>query len=109
MARVTGSTMTEEVSCILWLVTSLEPGRWRRECKLNLGEGFTFSFYLACVKIFLTSDLGFEGASADVVRTTVFDGNEIVAGSHWGVCDPVALGALHTVHLHLGRPVDGHS
>lgn len=25
MARVTGSTNTEEVSCILWLVTSLEP------------------------------------------------------------------------------------
>lgn len=25
MARVTGSTMTEEVSCILWLETSLEP------------------------------------------------------------------------------------
>ncbi len=61
------------------------------------------------MKIFLTSDLGLEGASDDVVRTAVFDGDEIVARSHWGVCDPVALGALHTVHLHLGGPVDGHS
>ncbi|KAF3859914.1 hypothetical protein F7725_000169, partial [Dissostichus mawsoni] len=28
---------------------------------------------------------------------------------HGGVCDPVALGALHTVHLHLGGAVDCHS
>lgn len=58
---------------------------------------------------FLTSNLGLEGASDNVIRTTVFDGNEIVPRSHWGVCDPVALRTLNTVHLHLGGPIDGHS
>ena len=42
MARVTGSTMTEEVSCILWLDTSLEPGRWRRDCLRHLYSVFFF-------------------------------------------------------------------
>lgn len=58
---------------------------------------------------FLTNDLGLEGASNDVVRTTIFDGNKIATRSHWGVCHPVALRTLHTVHLHLGGPIDGHS
>lgn len=61
------------------------------------------------LRFFLTSDLGLEGASDDVVRTTIFDRDEIVAGGHWGVCDPVSLRAFHAVHLHLGGPVDGYS
>lgn len=60
------------------------------------------------MKIFLlTSNLGLEGASHNVVRTAILDGDEIVAGCHRGVRDPVTLGTLHAVHLHLGRPVDG--
>lgn len=35
MARVTGSTNTEEVSCILWLATSLEP-EIQREMQVNI-------------------------------------------------------------------------
>lgn len=35
MARVTGSTNTEEVSCILWLDTSLEPEMKISEMKVN--------------------------------------------------------------------------
>jgi len=45
MARVTGSTMTEEVSCILWLDTSLVPGRRRKQCKLMM-LAFPLIFYI---------------------------------------------------------------
>lgn len=40
IARVTGSTITEEVSCRLWLDTSLEPGRRRRD-RTFIFEAFT--------------------------------------------------------------------
>ena len=39
---------------------------------------------------------------------SVLDGDEVAAGGHGRVDDLVALRALLAVHLHLGRPVDGH-
>lgn len=43
MARVTGSTVTEEVSCALWLDTSLEPGRQGGVQVMLLKQGFCWT------------------------------------------------------------------
>lgn len=58
--------------------------------------------------LIVTCNLGLEGASDNMVRSTVFDGNEIVPWGHWCVCDPVALRTFNTVHLDLGGPINGH-
>lgn len=41
----------------------------------SLNEILSKDFVWLNITMFLTSDLGFEGASNDVVRTSVFDGN----------------------------------
>lgn len=76
--------------------------------KYNISYTLNILYVREVSKFLLTSDLGLEGAPYDVVRSSIFDGDEIVAGGHGGVRDPVALGALHTVHLHLRGSVDGH-
>lgn len=101
MARVSGSTVTEDVSWELWLDTSFGPGR-------QGGVQVMLVLVSCSASAGLTADPGFEGASDDVVRTPVLDGDEVAAGRHRHVRHPVALRTLHTVHLHLGRPVDGH-
>lgn len=58
------------------------------------------------VTVAQTCDFGFEGAAHYVLRSAVFDGDEIVAGCHRRVGDPVAFWTLLTVHLHLGRAVN---
>lgn len=58
------------------------------------------------VTVAQTCDFGFEGAAHYVLRSAVFDGDEIVARRHRRVCDPVPFWTLSTVHLHLGRAVD---
>ena len=52
-----------------------------------------------------TCDFSFEWAAHYVLRPSVFDGDEIVAGCHGCVGDLVAFGTLPAVHLDFGRPV----
>lgn len=104
MARVTGSTMTEEVSCMLWLDTSLEPG----EQSESGAAASYFTFSNQKQRPCFTCNLRLKGASHNVVRAAIFDGDEIVSRGHWGVSNLVTLWTLHTIHLHFGGPVDGH-
>lgn len=53
-----------------------------------------------------TCYFGFERAAHDVLRPSVFNGDEIVAGRHGCVGDLVALWTLPAVHLDLGGSVD---
>lgn len=55
-----------------------------------------------------TCDSGLEGAAGDVIRASILDADEIVAGGHGGVLHLVALRALLTIHLHLGWTLNGH-
>lgn len=55
----------------------------------------------------LTCDLGFEGASPNVIGATILDGDEVAARCHRGIGDTVALRALLAIHLHLGGAING--
>lgn len=55
----------------------------------------------------LTRHFSFERAADDVLWSSIFDGDEVAAGSHGRVRDLVALRTLLAVHLHLRGPVDG--
>lgn len=55
----------------------------------------------------LTCDLGFEGASSNVIGATILDGDEVAARCHGGIGDTVTLGALLAIHLHLGGAING--
>lgn len=55
-----------------------------------------------------TCDFGFERAAHYVLRSSVFDGDEIVARCHGRVSDLEALRTLPAVQFDFGRPVDVH-
>lgn len=55
-----------------------------------------------------TCDFSFERAAHYVLRSSVFDGDEIVARRHGSVSDLVALRTLTAVQFDFGRPVDVH-
>lgn len=55
----------------------------------------------------LTRDFSFKRAADDMLRSSVFDGDEVAAGGHGCVRDLVTLGTLLAVHLHLGGSVNG--
>lgn len=55
-----------------------------------------------------TCDFGLEGTSSDVVRSSVFDADQVVSRCHGSVLHLVALWNLLAVHLYLGRTLDGH-
>lgn len=52
-----------------------------------------------------TCYFGFKRAAHYVLRPSVFNGDEIVAGRHGCVGDLVALRTLPAVHLDLGRSI----
>lgn len=55
-----------------------------------------------------TCDFSFERAAHYVLRSSVFDGDEIVSRRHGRVSDLEALRTLPTVQFDFGRPVDVH-
>lgn len=55
----------------------------------------------------LTRDFGFEGAAHDMLRSSIFNGDEVATGSHGCVGDLVSFWTLLTIHLHLRWAVDG--
>lgn len=55
-----------------------------------------------------TCDFSFERAAHDVLRSSVFDGDEIVSRRHGRVGDLEALRTLPAVQFDFGRPVDVH-
>lgn len=55
-----------------------------------------------------TCDFSFKRAAHDVLGSSVFDGDEIVARRHGRVRDLVALWTLAAVQFDFGRPVDVH-
>lgn len=57
---------------------NLEEDKWKLLSNIfmfSLNQILSKHFVWLNITMFLTSDLGFEGASNDVVRTSVFDGN----------------------------------
>lgn len=55
----------------------------------------------------LTCDFGSEGTSTDVIRSSIFNTDQVVPGGHGGVLHLVALWDLLAFHVYFGRTLDG--
>lgn len=107
---LTVSTSTEEVSCRPCPLERCGPAERFHSSFIVIGGSSTIwdQHSLGASVERLTGDLGLEGAADDVLRSSILDGDEVVSRSCRCVGHLVTFRTLLKVHLHFGRPINGH-